>query len=75
MYKKNRFSKIMVAILIVSIVLPMLLLLPWVFTERYVWPELWPSTTSTRAIESILRSQAGFGRLMSSSTVALSSVA
>ena len=69
MYKKNRFSKIMVAILIVSIVLPMLLLLPWVFTERYVWPELWPSTTSTRAIESILRSQAGFGRLMSSSIV------
>ncbi len=52
--KKHILSKFLLGLFVLSIVIPVLLLLVWVFTERWAWPSLLPQVFSTRAIQEIL---------------------
>lgn len=51
--KKNRINKIVLIIVGICILLPLLNLIIWAFTERWAWPDLLPQTYSFRAIKEI----------------------
>ena len=51
--KKNRINKIVLIIVGICILLPLLNLKIWAFTERWAWPDLLPQTYSFRAIKEI----------------------
>lgn len=52
--KNNLASLLVIWAMILCIVLPMIVMLIWIFTERWAWPDLWPQVFSTRALEQIL---------------------
>ena len=49
--KKNKLNKIILVIVGICILLPILNLIIWAFTERWAWPDLLPQTYSLRAIK------------------------
>jgi len=49
------FGNIIIAIFILLIVLPLLTIFIWVFTERWAWPSLIPQVFSLRAVEAVFR--------------------
>lgn len=51
--KKNKVNKITLVIVGICILLPILNLIIWAFTERWAWPDLLPQTYSLRAIKEI----------------------
>lgn len=51
--KKNKLNKIILVIVGICILLPILNLIIWAFTERWAWPDLLPQTYSLRAIKEI----------------------
>lgn len=55
---KNRKNSLFISIItwamILCIVFPMIVMLIWIFTERWAWPDLWPQVFSTRALAQIL---------------------
>ena len=61
------FGNIIIAIFILLIVIPLLTIIVWVFTERWAWPSLIPQTFSLRSIESILRDRQELAQLFISS--------
>lgn len=54
MDKKNKFAKTILFLFSLSIVIPTLTILLWVFVERWSWPDFFPRTYSLRAIKEIL---------------------
>ena len=55
MKRNNIFGKIIVIIFSLVVILPILPLFMWVFTERFTWPSLFPQTFSMRAVNSLIR--------------------
>lgn len=53
MTKRTVFMKIVLCALALCIVLPILLMFIWVFTERWAWPDLVPQVFSTRSAAEI----------------------
>ncbi|MEI3218709.1 MAG: ABC transporter permease subunit [Lachnoclostridium sp.] len=52
--KNHIISKIILTIFVLVIIIPILTLLIWTFTERWASPDLWPQVFSTRALDEIL---------------------
>lgn len=50
MIKRTIFMKVLLGILSVCVILPVMLMLLWVFTERWAWPDLVPQVFSTRSV-------------------------
>ena len=55
MKKKNLLGDMVLACFVLLIILPLITILIWIFTERWAWPSLVPQVFSFRAIEAILR--------------------
>lgn len=51
--KKNLFMTFLLWIMILCILLPVLVMCVWIFTERWAWPDLLPQVFSTRALNQI----------------------
>lgn len=73
-------SKWMMRFFLVAILLPVLSLLPWIFTQRWQWPDILPAEWTMRGVESIFAKEKNWGTLIGSSVwlstvVALLSVA
>lgn len=47
--RKTIWNRIVIWLLVISILLPLILLGVWVFTERWAWPDIIPQVFSTRA--------------------------
>lgn len=65
--KKNRINKIVLIIVGICILLPLLNLIIWAFTERWAWPDLLPQTYSFRAIKEIFSRKSEMTQLFISS--------
>lgn len=55
MKRNNIFGKVIVIIFSLVVILPILPLFMWVFTERFTWPSLFPQAFSLRAVNSLIR--------------------
>lgn len=49
----KKINKIVLIILAICIIVPLINLFVWAFTERWAWPDLFPQTYSLRAIKEI----------------------
>ena len=66
--RKNSFiGTILLLLLCLSILLPVLILLLWIFTERWAWPELLPQVYSLRALREVLGRRAQLTQVFLSS--------
>lgn len=65
--KTSISSKIILTIFMLVIILPVLTLLVWTFTERWAWPDLWPQVFYMRAVDEILRRKEELIKLFASS--------
>lgn len=65
--KKNKINKIVLILVGVCIILPILNLIIWSFTERWAWPDLLPQTYSLRAINEIFLRKSEMIKLFMSS--------
>ncbi len=66
--RKNNFALKLIALLfLLSIFIPVLSLLPWMFTQRWEWPEIIPSALSLRGLMSILAKEKNLLKLTLSS--------
>lgn len=61
------WSNVIIAIFILFIIVPLLTILVWTFTERWAWPSLIPQTFSLRAVEAVFRDGAELAQLFLSS--------
>lgn len=61
------YGNMIIAIFVLAIILPLLTILVWVFTERWAWPSLIPQVFSLRAVEAIFRDREELIRIFSSS--------
>ncbi|MGN1166974.1 MAG: ABC transporter permease [Lachnospiraceae bacterium] len=53
-WREKFFCKFMIGLFIFSVIFPMLVMIIWVFTERWAWPDLIPQIFSGRALEEVL---------------------
>lgn len=67
--KKNKINKIILIIVGACIILPILNLIIWSFTERWAWPDLMPQTYSLRAMNEIFSRKSEMTRLFTSSII------
>lgn len=68
MKKKNSWiENLILALLALVILLPILTLLIWTFTERWAWPDLIPQVFSARALWEILRQKESLTKIFVSS--------
>lgn len=67
MKKNNRPFQWLAGLFLLSILLPVLSLLPWVFTQRWEWPQILPTAVSLRGLMSILAKEKNLLRLALSS--------
>ena len=67
--KKNKINKIILIIMSICIILPILNLIIWCFTERWAWPDLLPQTYSLRAINEIFSRKDEMCKLFMSSII------
>ena len=68
MKKKNSWiENLILALLALVILLPILTLLIWTFTERWAWPDLIPQVFSARALREILRQKESLTKIFVSS--------
>lgn len=54
--RQNRHiaTKIILTLFVLTIIIPVITMLIWTFTERWAWPDIWPQVFSLRAVEGIL---------------------
>ena len=52
--RNNRTLKLILALTVLIIVLPMIIILIWSFTGRWPWPGIFPETFTTRTVEELL---------------------
>ena len=72
--KNNKFvTNFIISILVLSILVPMITILIWVFTERWAWPDLVPQVFSTRALREVLMRKEELAKVFVSS-IAISTV-
>ncbi len=64
---KRTWSGALLAAGAAVILLPMLVMLVWVFTERWAWPALWPQTFSLRAVREVLHRSGQLAAVLASS--------
>lgn len=67
--KSNIFETIILVIFCLCILLPLVTILVWAFTERWAWPSLIPQTFSLRAIRSVFGRSAKLSKLFFSSVL------
>lgn len=67
--KKNRIDSLLLCLLEAAILIPIPILVMWVFTERWAWPDLLPQVFSTRALMEVLGRKEQLTRVFSSSIV------
>ena len=67
--KTNIWGNLIIAIFILLIIVPLLTVVLWVFTERWAWPNLIPQVFSTRAIEAVFRDSKELTELFFSSMI------
>lgn len=67
MKRKNIWGKLIIGIFMMVILLPILTIFVWTFTERWAWPSLIPQTFSLRAVKGVFRDRANLSRLFLSS--------
>lgn len=67
--KKNKINKIILILVGICILLPIVNLIIWAFTERWAWPDLLPHTYSLRAINEIFSRKSEMSRLFMSSII------
>jgi len=65
--KRGIWGNIIIAIFILLIIVPLLTILVWVFTERWAWPSLVPQTFSLRSLEAVFRDRKELAQLFISS--------
>ena len=63
----NRMIKIILMFFALLIVVPVVWMIIWAFTERWAWPDILPQVFSFRAVEGILRKSTRLGQMMLSS--------
>lgn len=73
--KKKLWGNLIIIIFILMILLPLLTIGVWVFTERWAWPALFPQTLSLRAVEAVLRDREELAKLFISSILISTTVA
>ena len=62
-----KLQKTIIAAVLLSIIVPLAVMLLWIFVERWAWPNLWPQTFSMRALNEIFgRKEELFSLLVSS---------
>lgn len=71
--KKNRIDSLLLFLLEIVILIPLPILMVWVFTERWAWPKLLPQVFSTRAIMEVLGRKEQLVKVFTSS-IAISSI-
>lgn len=49
-----RLQKIIIGAVLFTIIVPLLVMILWIFVERWAWPDLWPQIFSLRALNEIL---------------------
>lgn len=69
-----KISRWIVGLFFMVIIIPVLSLIPWIFTQRLPWPQLLPSSWSMRAMSSILSKDKGWVSLIFSSVMLSTSV-
>jgi len=67
--KKSIWGSLIIAIFILLIMVPLLTIVVWVFTERWAWPNLIPQIFSTRAVEAVFRDSKELAQLFFSSVL------
>lgn len=67
--RKNIWGNMIIGIFLFLVIVPLLTILVWVFTERWAWPSLIPQTFSLRAVEAVFRDRTELGKLFGSSMV------
>ena len=67
MKRKNLWGKLIIGIFLMVIIVPILTIIVWVFTERWAWPSLIPQTFSLRAVKGVFRDRANLSQLFMSS--------
>lgn len=75
MIKRTIFMRLLLCILSVCIILPVLIMLLWVFTERWAWPDLIPQVFSTRSISEIWKRKEELIKIFASSIFISAAVA
>lgn len=65
--RKHSFGAFLLLLLCLNILLPVLILLLWVFTERWAWPDLLPQVYSLRALHEVLGRRAQLTQVFLSS--------
>ena len=73
--KRSRWSKLLVILAIVIIVMPVLVILLWSFTARWPWPALLPEALTTRTINELIFGSAELGEVLGSSILLATLVA
>lgn len=67
MKRKNIWGKLIIGIFLMVIIVPILTIIVWAFTERWAWPSLIPQTFSLRAVKGVFRDRANLSQLFLSS--------
>ena len=65
--KKNLMMKLVLAVLMVCIFVPLLVLLLWSVTGRWPWPDLLPESLTLRTVQELLFGSASLPQLLGSS--------
>jgi len=65
--KNNKINKIILIIMSICIILPIINLIIWSFTERWAWPDLLPQCCSARALNEIFSRKSEMIQLFASS--------
>lgn len=65
--KHGILGNIIIAIFILLIIVPLITIVVWVFTERWAWPSLVPQVFSLRSLEAVFRDRTELAQLFISS--------
>lgn len=62
-----KYSKILLTVFFLVILIPVFSLLPWIFTERWQWPKLFPTDWTMRGINAVFSKEKNWPSLLFSS--------
>lgn len=65
--KTNCFCKFIIGVFILCVIIPAIVLVIWIFTERWAWPDLLPQVFSKRALNEVLRRKEQLMQIFASS--------
>ena len=73
--KKSITFNIVFFVLVLTITVPVLAMIVWIFTERWAWPDIWPQVLSLRSVREVLHTGGLLTGIILSSTVISCAVA